>query len=127
MRNGDIVKAKSSIPLVDHYAIFIKLDDGDHLLHNTPFKGNTISTWSEFFKDRELIYVQDSLISGISKEDLLNRFEAEENDWNLFTHDCEIFIENITGSKSKERQVEELYFVVSMLSLITIYLANKYN
>jgi len=128
--NGDVVKAKANI-LLNHYAIFFKDIDGEaKLIHNTPLKSVVIDKWDDFFKEREFISIQKSLISGIELNKLMDKYNLlKVKKYNLFNYDCEDFISEITGNEIKIKQITKFInlSVIGTLLLISYFLTNRRN
>lgn len=124
--NGDIIETSTTYPFVNHFGIFIRINNQPFVIHHTPKKGSHVESLNDFFGDRQMIALHKSSISGISENDLIQKYLKGKNKYHVFFYDCEDFVEKITGDDMGFKQMESAaIFVVSALLLYFIFSAKK--
>ena len=94
---GDVLSRRKG--LVMHRGIV--LEDGS-VLHNTPMKGQHISSLDEFRKGRRL-YASNH--SSELRTSTLDRVEDQHRGYNPFTNNCEHMVTRATNGKSSSPQL----------------------
>lgn len=97
---GDVVSRRKG--LVMHRGIV--LDDGS-VLHNTPLRGQHVSSLSEFSKGRRVYEAQHGAELRMST---LNKVDSSERRYNPFTNNCEHTVTRATDGKARSPQLRGL-------------------
>ena len=80
----------------------IALDDG-RVLHNTPFKGQHVSTFEDFSKGKR---VYESRHSSELRRKTLERIDQEHQRYNPFTNNCEHMVTRATKGSATSPQLK---------------------
>jgi hypothetical protein len=105
-KSGQVIKGSPKIfPIIDHFGILIVENGNVFVLHNTPFKGSITESLKEWEKSRFKIKIKDSKLIGKSNSDIKKQFLKCKKDYNLFSYNCEHFIDCMEGKKQRSEQI----------------------
>jgi hypothetical protein len=122
VKNGDVIETSTTYPFVNHFGIFIRIDDKPFVIHHTPKKGSVVDSFDSFFDDRQFIKIHKTKISGIEQNELIKRYLLGRKRYHLFFYDCEDFVGKITGEDIGFKQMESAaIFLGSAILLLLIF------
>jgi len=125
-RSGQILKTIAysigNTPIVYHFGVIWVDDETGEIfvLHNDFENGTIMDSLEQFLEEREIEEVQDSYLEQLTNNQLLERFESCQGDFDLLDYNCEHFIDCMMGDLKKSEQI-----VIYLLGAVLIYLILK--
>ena len=130
LHTGDLIKVKADfLPIIYHYGIVEKNQDGIFVYHNDPFKtnskgGNIVKdTIEKFLNQRDIVSVEKTTISTEDLQELYEKLKSYKYDFINFN--CEHFINFAKGNKYASSQVIRWTGAIAMGVLIYYLLKRK--
>ena len=126
LKTGDLIKVKADLsPLIYHYGIIERNQEGLFIWHNHPSKknqdgGNVIKEpLEEWIKGRDIISYQNT---GIDIADINTMYEAiKEHKYDFINFNCEHFVNFASSKKYVSGQVIKLTGI-ALLGILVYYL-----
>jgi hypothetical protein len=123
-KTGQIIRAKvDHFPLVDHYGIVIVENGNTNIIHNTPFRSSVkddINTWLD---SRSVMSIYNSNLVNENIEYINYKFKNDcKGKYNLFSYNCEHFIDCMTGKKQNSEQLNYWIILIVLKIVITLFL-----
>jgi hypothetical protein len=116
-KSGEIIEASPKIlPFIKHCGVLLVENGKVLVLHNTPFKGTIQEDLEEWKKSRLKIKIYNSKLVGKSNSDIIKQFSKCKDRYQLFTYNCEHFIDCMEGRKQSSEQVT--LFVTAIVAFL---------
>lgn len=126
LQTGDLIKVKAeTLPIIFHYGIVDKTDEGLFVLHNDPFRinakgGNIVrDTIKKFLNNRDIVSVEST---DLKTRDLAELYEnLKKYKYDFINFNCEHFINFAKGNRYASQQVFK-WTSIGLLTLLAYYL-----
>jgi hypothetical protein len=113
----------NGIPFLKHHGVMnYEQGTGWIVYHNTPRIGVTTSSYSNFMSSRNSPKLKDTKLIELTPNQVKLKYELlrqENSKFNLFTNNCEQFVDKLTGEKVIS---EQLIFYTFILASLIIFL-----
>ena len=83
------------------------MDDGQ-VLHNTPFRGEHVSSYDDFSKGRDVYQHSTESLDSSNDSQRLREAIAQRRHYNPFTNNCEHTVNRIVSGQAQSSQLEEI-------------------
>lgn len=127
IKNGDVLKTQSK-PFIFHYGVYFIENGTSKIVHNSNTQGIIIQEWSDFFKDRKLIDIYTTNISGCDIDYIYKQYEfLKQKQFNITDYNCENFVSEFTFTQMKLPQWDKYknLIIIGLLFKIGFDYINK--
>ncbi len=119
-KSGLLIKTDAlNLPLINHYAITLFIDNKLYVLENTPIHNSRIILFSEFIKGRTIEYVKPTFLCNKSNKYIIDKFYSCKKPYDLLNYNCEHFIDCMLSNNHNSEQV--VNFVAICCAAFGIY------
>ena len=112
-RSGYLIKTDAgNLPLVNHFAITLFLNNKLYVLENTPFYGSRIITFDKFMKGRTIEFVKPTKLINKSNKYIFDKFNNLcQKPYDLINYNCEHFIDCMMSDSQKSEQLHTIAYI----------------
>lgn len=124
MKEGSIIKVKAKrLPLFRHYGIILGSEGNEqYVLHNTPFKGSSVDSLEDFQSSRGApVSVHDTELTELDTTALIDRFQACDRPYRLFSFNCEHFVDCMRERPKTSPQLQLSLFLIFVISILLFF------
>ena len=124
-KSGQIVKTIAyqyvGTPVMYHFGVILVDDQTGEVfvLHNSLDKGTIQETLEVFLQEREIAEVLPSSLENLTNEQIIQRFENCDGDFDYLAFNCEHFIDCMEGTTPKSEQLV-VYALIGIAILIIL-------